>query len=97
MNSPRLFVGNLPFDTSEDHIREMFESCGAAVEVTLPKDRESGRSRGFAFVTMGSTSDAQKAAQQLDGSELGGRSLRVNEAEARRERSGERGGGRQRR
>jgi cold-inducible RNA-binding protein len=88
MNSPRLFVGNLPFDTSEEHLHSMFGQCGEVVEVTILKDRDTGRSRGFGFVTMGNENEAKSAVEQLDGTDLGGRALRVNEAEARRDRNG---------
>jgi len=89
----RLYVGNLAFSTTEDIIQGAFEQCGDVAEVKLVLDRETGRSRGFAFVTMGSSDAAQKAIQQMDGSMLDGRPLRVNEAEERRERSGGGGGG----
>jgi len=88
----RLYVGNLAFSTTEDIIQGAFEQCGDVAEVKLVLDRETGRSRGFAFVTMGSSDSAQKAIQQMDGSMLDGRPLRVNEAEERRERGGGGGG-----
>lgn len=100
MKNHRLFVGNLPFGVGEQQIEEVFERCGSVVEVTIPKDRTSGEQRGFAFVTMASAADAKHAAEQLEGVELGGRKLRVQEAESKpqRERNGyERTGGRGRR
>jgi RNA recognition motif-containing protein len=98
MNSARLYVGNLPFGVSEQSLREAFEQHGSVVEVAIVKDRETGQPRGFGFVTMGSPNDAKNAAAKLDGAELGGRALRVNEAEARPSRDGYgRTGGRNRR
>ena len=86
----RLFVGNLPFSAEEQHIRELFERNDMVVEdVKLITDRDTGRPRGFGFVEMGSSEDADKAIQALNGYEMDGRQLNVNEA---RERSG--GGGR---
>ena len=86
----RLFVGNLPFSAEEQTIRELFEQNDLVVEdVKLITDRDTGRPRGFGFVEMGSSEDADKAVQALNGYEMDGRQLNVNEA---RERSG--GGGR---
>lgn len=86
----RLYVGNLSYDTSEAELRAAFEAGGGTVtEVAVVMDRDTGRPRGFGFVTMGSSADAQ-AALSLDGSMLGGRSLKVNEAQ---ERTGGGGGG----
>jgi RNA recognition motif-containing protein len=86
----RLFVGNLPFSAEEQTIRELFERNDLVVEdVKLITDRDTGRPRGFGFVEMGSSEDADKAVQALNGYEMDGRQLNVNEA---RERSG--GGGR---
>jgi RNA recognition motif-containing protein len=88
----RLYVGNLSFDTTEDRIQAAFAEFGEVVEVKLMLDRETGRSRGFAFVTMGTPDDAQKALSSMNGTSLDGRSLRVDQAEERRPpRSG--GGG----
>ncbi len=89
----RLYVGNLSFHTTEDVIQNVFSQCGEVVEVKLMIDRESGRSRGFAFVTMASPEAAQAAIQKMNGADLDGRALRVNEAEERRERSGGGAGG----
>jgi RNA recognition motif-containing protein len=88
----RLYVGNLPFSTDEDAVRALFEQNGrTVVEVKLITDRDTGRPRGFGFVEMGSTEDADTAIQELNGHSLDGRQLTVNEA---RERTGGGGGGR---
>ncbi len=81
----RLYVGNLTWSATEEEVRTLFETAGAVESVALITDRETGRSRGFAFVEM-STEDAQKAMQDLDGHDMGGRNLRVNEAQERQER-----------
>ena len=87
----RLFVGNIPFATSEDQLRDLFAAEGREVrEVKIVTDRDTGRSRGFAFVEMGNDSQAQDAIAALNGRDLGGRKIVVNEAQ---ERSGGRGGG----
>lgn len=86
----RLYVGNLAYSTTEDKLREAFEATGKSVsEVHIVMDKDTGRSRGFAFVEMASEADAQAAMAELDGKDIDGRPLRVNEA---RERKG--GGGR---
>ena len=90
----RLYVGNLSFHTTEDVLQQTFGECGEVVDVKVVTDRETGRSRGFGFVTMGSPEAAQKAIAELNGAELDGRSLRVNEAEERTDRGGGGGGGR---
>jgi RNA recognition motif-containing protein len=89
----RLYIGNLSFNTNPDSIRSQFESCGAVTDVHMVTDRETGRSRGFAFVTMGTEAEAAKAIQQMNGAMLDGRPLRVNEAEERPSRGGGGGGG----
>jgi hypothetical protein len=89
----RLYVGNLAFQTSEDVIRDVFTESGEVTDVKLVIDRDTGRSRGFAFVTMSTDEAAQKAISELDGATLDGRPLRVNEAEERNQRSGGGGGG----
>jgi hypothetical protein len=88
----RLYVGNLPFSATADDVRSTFEGVGEVSDVHLVVDRETGRARGFAFVTMGSDEAAQTAISQLNGALLGGRPLRVNEAEDR-PRGGAGGGG----
>src|SRR5215470_12219360 len=91
----RLYVGNLSFNTTADGVRTAFEQFGTVSDVHLVTDRETGRARGFAFVTMGTTDEAAKAIQGMDGKTLDGRPLRVNEAEERQQRGGGgyRGGG----
>ena len=92
MNS-RLFVGNLSFNTTEEAIRDAFAEFGEVVEAKLVTDRDTGRSRGFAFVEMTSPDAANKAIQEMNGALLDGRPLRVNLAEARRDTRGGGGGG----
>ena len=89
----RLYVGNLSFNTTADGVRTAFEQFGTVSDVHLVTDRETGRSRGFAFVTMGTTDEAAKAIQGMDGKTVDGRPLRVNEAEERQQRGGGGGGG----
>jgi RNA recognition motif-containing protein len=89
----RLYVGNLSYNTSEDGLRDFFATAGEVKEVSMPTDRETGRPRGFAFVTMGSSSAATAAIAQLNGSMLDGRNLKVNEAQERQQRGGGGGGG----
>ncbi|MBM4375769.1 MAG: RNA-binding protein, partial [Deltaproteobacteria bacterium] len=91
--STRLYVGNLSFHTTTDGLRDAFSACGEVTDVHVVLDRETGRSRGFAFITMGSASEAQKAIQDMNGSSLDGRPLKVNEAEERQNRGGGGGGG----
>lgn len=88
----RLFVGNLAFHTTEDGLRRTFSNFGAVAEVTLVLDRETGRSRGFAFVSMSNDAEATSAMQSLNGSDLDGRDLKVNLAEERKPRGGGFGG-----
>lgn len=88
-----IFVGNLNFNTSEDELRQMFEAYGQVDRVSIMTDRDTGRSRGFAFVEMASAEDGEKAIASLNGSNLGGRTLNVNEARPKTERSGGGGGG----
>ena len=75
-----IFVGNLPFDTSPEELTALFEAHGRVERVNIPADRDTGRPRGFGFVTMPDPGHAKSAVQALDGSTLGGRALRVNEA-----------------
>jgi RNA recognition motif-containing protein len=89
----RLFVGNLPFSASDDAIRELFSAHGEVAKVTVVTDRETGRPRGFAFVEMTSDADAARAVRECDGTDFGGRGLRVNIAEPRESRGGGGGGG----
>ncbi len=88
----KLYVGNIPFTTTESDLRELFEEHGSIESVNVITDRETGRSRGFAFVELEDASSAEKAMRALDGRDMGGRTLRVNEANER----GGGGGGRSR-
>jgi RNA recognition motif-containing protein len=93
MQNNRLFVGNLSFNTTEDDVRSAFQGFGEILEVKLVMDRDTGRSRGFAFVSMATDADAQRAIQEMNGQMLAGRPLRVNEAEQKQSRPGGGGGG----
>jgi cold-inducible RNA-binding protein len=83
----RLYVGNLSFHTDESVLRAAFEACGEVVDAKIITDRDTGRSRGFAFVTMANEEASRKAVETLGGHDLDGRELRVNEAEERRPRT----------
>src|SRR5271156_6354902 len=89
----KLYVGNLSFDTTENDLQDLFAQHGTVSEVNLITDRMSGRSRGFAFVTMGTPEAAQAAITALAGKEIQGRALTVNEARPREEHGGGGGGG----
>ena len=89
-----MYVGNLPFSASDQDIRELFSQYGAVTDVFLPIDRESGRPRGFAFVTMDTPAAMTAAIEGLNGKDLGGRNLAINEARPKEERPGGGGGGR---
>lgn len=89
----KLYVGNLSFNTTEIAIQDLFSQCGSVSEVMLMQDKFTGRSRGFAFVTMGSDSEAQAAVEMFHGKELDGRALTVNEARPREDRPPGGGGG----
>jgi len=95
----RLYVGNLSFNTNEDTLQSEFSRFGEIAEVKIVTDRETGRSRGFGFVSMADSEGARNAIAQMDGVMVDGRSLRVNEAEERQSRGpgGGGGGGGQRR
>ena len=82
----KLYVGNLSFETTENDLQDLFEQHGTVGEVALMMDRMTGKSRGFAFVTMDDKSTAETAMSALNGKEVGGRTLTVNEARAREER-----------
>ncbi len=84
----KLYVGNLPFDTTEEAIREMFAQCGTVSSVALIKDRDTGQSKGFAFVEMASQKEAQNAISTLNGRMIGDRAMKVNVAKPREERPG---------
>src|ERR1700687_5090787 len=90
-----IYVGNLPHSTTESELRGVFEAHGAVEKISIVTDRETGRSRGFAFVEMTNAGEADKAIAALDGKELGGRALKINEAKPKTDRpkSGSGGGG----
>lgn len=83
----KLYVGNLPYTTTEDDLKTLFEQAGSVTAVDLIKDRDTGSSKGFAFVTMGSQSELEKAIQMFNGYSLGNREMKVNIARPREERS----------
>ncbi len=91
----KLYVGNLSYETTEDELRSLFAQVGTVNEVALIKDRDTGSSKGFAFVTMNSQDEANKAIDQLNGRSLGNREMTVSIARPREERPGnnQRGGG----
>ncbi len=89
----RIYVGNLPWSADEATLRDLFAAVGEVHSSAVISDRETGRSRGFGFIEM-DDSDADKAISQLNGRELDGRALRINEARERNERGGGGGGGR---
>ena len=89
----KIFVGNLAFSIGEAELRQLFEQKGAVEAVTVMRDAETGRSRGFAFVEMASDEAAQKAITELNGYSVEGRNLTVNEARPKQERRGGFGGG----
>ena len=89
----KLYVGNLSFNTTENELQELFSQAGAVQEVTLMQDKFTGKSRGFAFVTMGSEQDAQNAIAKINGQSVEGRTLTVNEARPRESRPPGGGGG----
>ena len=97
----KLYVGNLSYDTTEDELRSLFEQVGTVNEVALIKDRDTGTSKGFAFVTMNSQDEANQAIERFNGQSLGSRNLTVNIARPREDRPrnsyDNRGGGRNRR
>ncbi len=90
----KLYVGNLSFNTTENELQELFSQGGTVQEVTLMQDKFTGKSRGFAFVTMGSDEDAQNAISKFNGQTVDGRALTVNEARPRESRPPGGGGGR---
>ena len=89
----RLYIGNLSFQATTETLREAFAAYGEVTDVHVVTDRDSGQSRGFGFVTMGSDAEAKTAMASMNGSMLDGRELRVNEAEERQQRGGGGGGG----
>lgn len=92
----KLYVGNLSYSVTEDELRELFAQAGSVTSVAVIKDRDTGQSKGFAFVEFGTQSDAQKAISRFNGQKLGERTLTVNVARPKEERSrsGGYGGGR---
>jgi len=89
----KIFVGNLDFSATEDSIRALFEPYGTVESVNVVTDRDTGRSRGFAFVEMADSSEADRAINGLNGTNLGGRALNVNEARPKVDRGGSGSGG----
>jgi RNA recognition motif-containing protein len=90
----KMYVGNLSFQTTSQDLQDVFAQHGEVTDVHVPTDRESGRPRGFAFVTMGSKEGMESAIKSLDGTDLDGRTIKVNEARPREDRGGGGGGGR---
>ena len=82
----RIYVGNISFETTEQNLSETFEAHGQVDEVSVVRDRDTGRSRGFAFVEMPTSDEAQAAIAALNGQEIGGRTVTVNEARPRQDR-----------
>jgi RNA recognition motif-containing protein len=91
--SNKLFVGNLSFNTTENDLNDLFAAHGTVTETNLMMDRETGRPRGFGFVTMSTVEEAQKAIEALSGKDVDGRALTVNVAKPREERAPRSGGG----
>ena len=89
----KLYVGNLSFQTSSHDLEEMFAGIGTVESASVVEDRETGRSRGFGFVEMANQEDGERAIAELNGSDQGGRSIKVNEAKPREDRGGRGGGG----
>jgi RNA recognition motif-containing protein len=89
----KLYVGNLPYSATEQTLREAFAASGTVDSVSLITDRDTGQSKGFAFVEMASDSEAQAATQAMNGKMLDGRQIKVNEAKPRENRAGGGGGG----
>ncbi len=92
--STKLYVGNLSFNSNEQDLEDTFGEIGTVESVNIIEDRDTGRSRGFGFVEMSSAEEAQKAIAELDGKEIDGRNLKVNEAKPRENRGGGGGGNR---
>src|SRR6185503_430952 len=92
--STKLYVGNLAFQTTSEELQELFSQAGTVASASVVEDRMTGRSRGFAFVEMSTPEEAASAIEQMNGKEVGGRALKVNEAKPRENRGGGGGGGR---
>ena len=88
MSNSKLYVGNLSFNTTEGELRSHFEQFGSVTDTYVAMDKMTGRPRGFAFVTMGTGDEAKQAAEKMNGVDLGGRQLTVNEARPKEERPG---------
>ena len=86
--STKLYVGNLAFQTTSQDLQDLFAQAGTVQSASIVEDRETGRSRGFAFVEMSSNAEATAAIEQFNGKEVGGRALKVNEAKPRENRGG---------
>ncbi len=91
--SMKLYVGNLSFNTSSSDLQDLFSQAGTVESASVVEDRDTGRSRGFGFVEMATREEGEAAIQQLNGKEVGGRNLNVNEAKPREDRGGFGGGG----
>jgi cold-inducible RNA-binding protein len=89
----KLYVGNLSFQTSSEDLQQLFSQAGTVESASVVEDRDTGRSRGFGFVEMASKEDGEKAIEQFNGTDFGGRNLTVNEARPREDRGGRGGGG----
>jgi RNA recognition motif-containing protein len=89
----KLYVGNLSFNTSSEDLQQLFSQAGTVESASVVEDRDTGRSRGFGFVEMSTKEEGQAAIAQLNGKEVGGRALNVNEAKPREDRGGRGGGG----
>ena len=92
MSQNKLYVGNLSFDTTQSELEAAFSEFGTVESVTIVTDRDTGRPRGFGFVEMSSSAEAQAAIEGLDNRDLGGRTLKINVAKPREDRGGGRGG-----
>lgn len=88
----RLYVGNLPYTTTEDELRTLFGECGSVSDVSVVADRDTGRSKGFGFVEMGSDDEARTAIDRMNGTTMGERQIRVDEARPPQKRNGGGGG-----
>jgi RNA recognition motif-containing protein len=93
MSNSKLYVGNMSFKTSEDELRSAFGQFGSVADVYVAMDKMTGRPRGFAFVTMGTPEEAKAATEKMNGTDLGGRQLTVNEARPKEEGAGRSFGG----
>ena len=89
----KIYIGNMSYDTTEDNLRQAFEGYGVVTSVNIIMDRDSGRPKGFGFVEMSTNAEATAAINGLNGHEMNGRALNVNEAKPRTDSGGNRGGG----